>query len=111
MPKKDDIQASFPARARTAKKKAKAALAADEGIGTAHKPLTLEERGGHQKAIRAADRVLKRMGKEGKSASRSAATQPGKPSKGGLWAGVKALLGLTRREQAALDGVEKKTRK
>ena len=106
---KDDIQATFPARARAAKKKAKKAIKSDVGAGGG--PMTVKERGGHQTAIKAADRVLKRMGQGDKPASRSAATQPGKPKAGAVLDGVRALYSLPGRLKSNLEGVKKKTEK
>lgn len=64
-------QKNFPARIEAVKKHAKAALEADEKVGKGHKPLSVKERGRHQKALRAAERVESRLknpsgGKEGK---------------------------------------------
>ncbi len=53
---------AFPARITAAKKRAKAALAADKAVGKSSKPLSVEERGRHQRALKAAERVETRMG-------------------------------------------------
>ena len=67
----------FPARIAAVKKGATSALAADKAIGKGHKPLTTKERGRHQGALKAAERVGKRLA-GGAIPSRSAVTKPGK---------------------------------
>ena len=74
-----ELQAGFPARARAAKRKATTAL--QENRGTAGGGLSLKERAGHQDAIAAADRVLKRTG-AGPGPSSDDVVKPGKKKKG-----------------------------
>lgn len=66
----------FPARIAAVKKTVKAALAADKAVGKGHKPLTREERGKHQAALRAAERVERRL--KGPAPSSKDVTKPGK---------------------------------
>ncbi len=65
MPKKEtnqEFQArTFPARVAAVQKKAKAALKADVKVGKGRVSLSVEERGRHQEALKAADRVEARM--------------------------------------------------
>jgi hypothetical protein len=84
MPKKKETteefqKRTFPGRVKAVKKKASAALAADEAIGKGSKRLTTKQRGKHQAALAAASRVEKRM-KIGtqKKESAGTVTRPGK---------------------------------
>lgn len=111
MPKsKKKPEASPLVKAKAARRTANLALKSNRGAGGG--PMSQKERAGHQKAIAAADSVIKRTGK-GKAPSSRDTTRPGKPTSKGLWAGLKALLGLAqlpKKEGKALKGVERKTR-
>lgn len=68
----------FPAKIAVARKKANAALAAEKKLGS-KRSLSVEERGRHQRVLKAAARVEGRL--SGKAPSRKDVTKPGK-SKG-----------------------------